>query len=137
MQRTANSQEAAPGQVQTSWCQVRESVETRRPQGTHALRSGPQEVRKRVARLARGHPAAAGSPQRRPRCGGQKQGPQEISDHDGGWDDPEEQDDSKWKHMRLSRTLLWFSELTFWSFPSCVQCQMPVPDGLSEACRWE
>lgn len=48
-QRAAKkSQQAARGQIQTSQCQVRESVETKRPQGTHAMRSGPQEVNKGV-----------------------------------------------------------------------------------------
>lgn len=78
------SQQAARGQIQTSWRQVRESVETRRPRGTHAMRSGPLEVNKRVHGQARGQAATAGSRLNRPRCGGQPQGPQEISKrHEG------------------------------------------------------
>lgn len=76
--------QAAPGQIQTSWHRVRESVETRRPQGTHAMRSGPLEVNKRVHEQARGQASTAGSQLNRPRCGGQAQDPQEISEHHKG-----------------------------------------------------
>lgn len=71
LQRATKSQQAARGQIQTSWCQVRESVETRRPQGTHAMRSGPREVNKGVDRQAGGQLATAGSQLGSPRCGGQ------------------------------------------------------------------
>lgn len=72
--------QAARGQIQTSWHRVRESEETRRPRGTHAMRSGPPEVNNRLAGQARGQVATAGSQLNRPRCGGQAQGPQEISE---------------------------------------------------------
>lgn len=84
MQRATESQQAAQGQIETSWCRVRESVETRSPQGTHAMRSGPQEVNEGVNGQAGGQAAAAGNQLKSPRCGGQSQDPQEISGCDKG-----------------------------------------------------